>query len=501
MATTPVAAVCAAVLAFGALLACVLLGVPDAEARGGKKGEKSEAETVFESRYASSDGKRRGEAVTALKDAPDLLKVELITSMVVPKEKRADVIMRAVEVLSRVKDEAAVAKVISLAMNGKPPRRVVFLEAIGKFGGSEAHLALLKALTDKSPRVRGMAAFGLGQHRAMDALEPLLRALDDPHWQVQSAALESIPRLKDKARLKAVAVPALVDFLENVSGRLAADAADKLARITGKRLGRDVLKWRKFLAGEPVTPEGRGDVGGSDGGSASSSGGAYGNAAQRPHFYGMEVVSNRVVLIVDISLSMNEPIEIDKDRLRRETSRRKAITGQKNDVSKPVDEDHSYDIPWWRIKTRLDLAREQTILLISQMREEQEFDLIFFSTTVESWMGKLVPANSSNKQKAIVALREMKPDDKTNTWGALAMAFDLMGNEKKSYKKGPDELYLVTDGAPSVGDITEQDQILDAVVQLHKTKPIRVNCIGIGVNLKFMKKMARATGGKAKFFK
>ena len=126
--------------------------------------------------------------------------------------------------------------------------------------------------------------------------------------------------------------------------------------------------------------------------------------------------------------------------------------------------------------------------------------MIFFSTKVDSWMGRLVPANSANKQKAIAALQNMKPDDRTNTWGALALAFDLMGNDKKSYEKGPDELYLVTDGAPSVGDIIEQDQILEAVLQLHKTKPIRINCIGIGVNFKFMRKMARATGGKSVSF-
>ncbi len=84
--------------------------------------------------------------------------------------------------------------------------------------------------------------------------------------------------------------------------------------------------------------------------------------------------------------------------------------------------------------------------------------------------------------------------------GALAAAFDLMGNESKSYKMGPDELYLVTDGAPSIGDIVDPDQILEAVLQLHKSMPIRINCIGVGVNLRFMRKMCRATGGEAKFF-
>lgn len=486
-------------LAFALLALCALLATPgDARAGGGKKkDEKSAVESEFEARYKSEDAKERADAVSALKDAPDDAKVRAVSDVVVPREERADVIARAVEVLSRVKDEAAVKQVVDLAARGKTERRLVYLEALAKVSGGDAHATLLAALEDKEPRIRGMAAYALGEHRAMDAMPSLLKLLDDPYWQVQAAAIEALPRLSDKAQLEAQAVPALVDFLEGASGRLAVDAADTLARITGKRLGRDAAAWRRHLAGEPM-PEGGGD--GEGGEEGVKEGGAYGNAAERPHFYGMEVLSNRVVLLMDISLSMNDPIEIDKDRLRRETSRRKAITGQKNDDGEPEDEDHAYDIPWWRIKTRLDLAREQTILLVSQMSAEQEFDIIFFSTKVEPWMGRMVPANSANKQKAIAALQAIKPDDKTNTWGALAAAFDLMSNEKKSYEKGPDELYLVTDGAPSVGDIVDPDQILEAVLQLHKSMPIRINCIGVGVNLRFMRKMCRATGGQAKFF-
>ncbi len=481
-------------------LACVgalLAAPPAALARGGKKkDEKSAAQMAFESGYASADAKKRAAAVAALRDAPDALAVRLIAADVVPREARADVIARAVDVLSRVREDDAVTQLIGLAGKGKVERRIVYLEALAKIQGAAPHEALLRALGDKEPRVRGMAAYALGQHRAMDAMEPLLKLLDDRYWQVQAAALSSLPRLSDKEELRARVVPALVEYLDGVSGRLAVDAADTLARITGKRLGRDAAKWRRFLAGEDVSTA---SAGGSGGGAAS---GGYGNVAERPHFYGMEVVSNRVVLLMDISLSMNDPIEIDKDRLRRETSRRRAVTGRKGaaGAADDDDEDRRYDIPWWRIKTRLDLAREQAILLVSQMKEEQEFDIIFFSTKVDTWMGRLVPANSANKQKAIAALRAVKPDDKTNTWGALAAAFDLMHNDKKSYEQGPDELYLVTDGAPSVGDIVEPDQILAAVLQLHKAKPIRINCIGIGVNLRFMRKMCRATGGQSKFF-
>ena len=41
---------------------------------------------------------------------------------------------------------------------------------------------------------------------------------------------------------------------------------------------------------------------------------------------------------------------------------------------------------------------------------------------------------------------------------------------------------------------------IHATIQLWKLKQIKINVIGIGVNLPFLRKMARATGGQGKFF-
>lgn len=473
------------------LFAVLAVGVAGGPAFAKKKKKGADPATAaFVEKYGSDDAKLRSEAVESLRKTPDATKFEMISTKVIPKEKRADVLSRAVGVLQTIREEAVVEKVVAATTKGKTDRRVLYVEALSRIRGEASHRALLSLIEDKEPLVRGMAAYGLGQHQSVDALEPLMGLLDDRYWQVQAAALAAIPRLSDKAAVKAAA-PRIVDFMENVSGRMRDDAADSLRRILGRRLGRKPAAWRKLIAGEEVAP---------GGGDPTTEAGAYGNQAARPHFYGMEVTSNRVVLILDMSLSMNDVIEIDKDRLRRETSQRKATTGKdaKNDAED--DEDTQYDIPWWRIKTRLDLAREQTILLVSQLREEQHFDIIIYSTDVNPWMGRLVPATSANKQKAMAMLKGVKPDDKTNTWGAIAKAFDLAHNHKKSYQEGPDEMYLVTDGAPSAGDITDPDQILEATIQLWKLKQIKINVIGIGVNLPFLRKMARATGGQGKFF-
>ena len=47
----------------------------------------------------------------------------------------------------------------------------------------------------------------------------------------------------------------------------------------------------------------------------------------------------------------------------------------------------------------------------------------------------------------------------------------------------------------------DSNQILEATLQLCKVKPLRINVIGIGVDLSFLRKLARDTGGQSKFFK
>jgi hypothetical protein len=484
---------------FALLFAAALAALAgDAFARGGK--EPDPIEIQFDLQYGSPDPVARAKVIDSLKSAPDPLKFTILSTRVVGREKRADVISRVVDVLGGIKDEKTATSVAVAAKTAPPEARVVYVESLGGLVSSTAaHQMLLELVKDKDAYVRGMAAAGLGEHRAMDAMDPLLELLEDKSWMVQAAALAALPHLSDREAVKKT-VPKLIEFLENVSGRMKVDAADALRRITGRSFGRDAALWREWYdsgmldatpkpdapADKPPEPKG-----------------AYANQDSEPQFYGMPVLSNRVVLVLDISLSMYDPIEIDKDRLRKETSRRKpVVTGEKkDDKDKAPEEDQGYDIPWWKVKTRLDLAKYQTINLVSQLRDDQSFEIITFSKEVTHWMGHIVQANSVNKQKAIAMLETVKPEDATNTWGAIAATFDMVDVNRKGEGLGPDEMYLVTDGAPSLGDIVDSNQIMEATLQLCKVKPLRINVIGIGVDLNFLRKLARDTGGQSKFFK
>lgn len=459
---------------------------PPASAKGKGDGDNPIVER-FREGFKSEDAKERADAVSLLLDVSGPDKFEIIASDVIPKEEKANVLARAVMVLTRVQDDETIDEIVKAATRGKTSHRILYLECLASFSKhAGAHDALLKAVKDKDPYIRGLAAFGLGEHRSVDALEPLMALLADGNWQVQAAALDALPQLEDKIAVKD-RLPDLVTYLETASGRMRQDAAYALKRITGRNLGRDPAKWRRYLAGEDVDSAG-----------AAGPTGPY--AGTKPHFYVMEVTSDRIVVLFDISLSMYDAFDIDKRKLRAESKR--VLTGPADgEEGAPVERaDDIRLMDWWKIKTRLDMAREQAKFIVSQLHSHQEFEFIFYSTEVEPWMGKMVKANSANKAKIYMELDEIVPDEKTNTWGALAAAFDLMDNEKRSYQKGPDELYLITDGEPSHGDIIDKEQIYDAAMQLYKVNRIKMNCIGIGVELRFMRKLCASTGGVAKFY-
>lgn len=490
-----------------AFLAIALAAVP-AFARGGKgKDVEDPVETAFVQKYTSTDAAEREAAIKSLASAPEPLRVKLILERVLPGETRADLHADAVEMLASVKDPAVRQTVMDVAAKGAATDvRILCVQAMARwFGDPAAHAAALALLGDKDVWVRSMAAYALGEHRQQDAIAPLVGLLDDTKWQARSAGIGALARLGDRTSL-APHLGKIVDCLESSNGRQKDECAQLLEKLTDRKLGKDAAQWRLWLAGgDAALPK-------DETGAPKKPSGGYGD--DEPRFYGMPVVSSRVVVILDISLSMNDPIRIDKDRLRRETSRRRAeVTGGPGDGKKdpkkpaakdaPPPEDEGYDIPWWKIKTRLDLARYQAINLIAGLRPEQSFELITFSTEIHPWMGKLVPADQANKQKAIALIEGIKPEDQTNTWGAIAAAFELSEKDAKDPKGkalGPDEIYLVTDGAPSKGDIVDSQQILDGTIQLWRTHQTKIHTIGIGIDLSFLRKMAQMTGGQTRMF-
>ena len=88
------------------------------------------------------------------------------------------------------------------------------------------------------------------------------------------------------------------------------------------------------------------------------------------------------------------------------------------------------------------------------------------------------------------------------SWKQLLEKYGISITERFVYEhEGAMGLDIIENLFHKTGLRIDSNQILEATLQLCKVKPLRINVIGIGVDLSFLRKLARDTGGQSKFFK
>ena len=128
------------------------------------------------------------------------------------------------------------------------------------------------------------------------------------------------------------------------------------------------------------------------------------------------------------------------------------------------------------------------------------FGMIAFHSIVKVWRPRMVPAKPAMKRDAVIWINALKPIETTNIYGALEAAFRIagMGLEDKYYQPMVDTIYLLSDGAPTNQDRTNDDpeRVLRAVRQWNRLGRMEINTIGLkGHSASFMKKLALQNGG------
>ena len=134
--------------------------------------------------------------------------------------------LRDVRTLARQRDEASAAALTQIvAQDPDPVVRAKAVAALGKFGGTEAAMALSRALMDQDPSVRIQAARALGRVES-DQVTPALAGVltSDPDPRVRKEAVRTLATLgTDQARwsLEAAALDADPSVRRAVASALA----------------------------------------------------------------------------------------------------------------------------------------------------------------------------------------------------------------------------------------------------------------------------------------
>ncbi len=210
-------------------------------------------------------------------------------------------------------------------------------------------------------------------------------------------------------------------------------------------------------------------------------------AAQRPQsgtaaagFVGIPVEGTRVVFVLDLSGSMEWPMDDGGARLRR-----------------------------------LDYAKRELMKAIDALAPNAQFNLVTFNgdDEAEAWSKDLVDATQRNKSRFAKFVEKLRPLGGTNLWSGMEKALGIKtlvyGNH---YETMVDELFLLSDGAPSVGDVIDPLEILRLTREVNRFKEVRINTVFISSQTppqvaaqqrnmslspkELMRRMARENGGK-----
>ncbi len=208
-------------------------------------------------------------------------------------------------------------------------------------------------------------------------------------------------------------------------------------------------------------------------------------------FFGLTTTGLRTAYVIDASDSMLAPLsESELDRIRRLTTTGDPKGGAAADGS---------ELPWKRILTRFDLAREMLKLTLRTTleaakddppdAEERSFCVVLFGDLAEplATTPGLVGLTGGNVRGACADLDGLKVVEptkgnrdrpygrlkgQTNLHGALRMAYQIVGRsvprsrpgapageyvERRAFEAGIDSLFLLSDGAPTSDDFVKLD--------------------------------------------
>ena len=413
------------------------------------------------------------------------------------------------EVLRRVwrgRDEAERLELLKVLRMAKPAKgrsvleelarsthfnlRLGAVEALGGYPDEDGRTTglLLSMLADKEPLVRLAALDALPRTQHKDCVGALVRMLKDADWRVRASAVWGVRALRPTA-----AVAPLIALLDAEQGRLVDDTIAALEDLTAAGYGADIAGWKawwKQVAERFVVPS-KAELETLRKKEAANSA-TYAKRDKgyesRP-YHGIRTRSRNMLFVIDCSTSMAEAVVLDERDIARLDDFRKR---------------------YGELRTKIDIAREELIQLVAALPAHAKFNIITFNASVDTWKRGLVPADEGSRNAAIRWLAKLTPASvvpvgnsgagRTNTFEAMNAAFGLMTGgtaEKATFKTDADTMFLLTDGNPTVGAVTEPKLLIEHVAEINRKAKMVIHTIGFGAsNQALMQALARDSGGQ-----
>jgi hypothetical protein len=140
-------------------------------------------------------------------------------------------------------------------------------------------------------------------------------------------------------------------------------------------------------------------------------------------------------------------------------------------------------------RSREEIAKEQLHAAISALPKGSTFDIVNFGKNAQSWNGVLVDANKKSRRQALEHVGKMRLSWGTQVYEGFRDAF---------HDPTADAIVLLTDGDPQLSLVQDRNLIRQIIVQWNRTRHIQIDCITIGTDRAWLRRIAVATGGRYK---
>lgn len=327
-----------------------------------------------------------------------------------------------------------------------------YFDALGGAKGDLPRARALAVARDEAAtaRVRGAAVdylAGVRDGNLPEALVPLLKG-PAAGFELLAACIHACERVHRQGGIEP-----LIEFLgrpDSEIGRLRGDATSALRSLTGQAHGPYRDPWQAWWTSARDSFQMPPDPTPHDPGEGQGKG---------VTFYGIRTFSNRILLVLDVSLSMEKPDQKGKPEPRR-----------------------------------IDLAKKEAEGAVHNMDDGHRFNVLLFNHSVTAWQPSMVVASEETRRKAAQWIREADHIGGTNIHDALEAAFRIA--LKSTGEPLVDTIFFMTDGTPTAGKLQDPKAILEQVAEWNRVARLTIHCIAVGeADGGFLEELARIGKG------
>lgn len=177
-------------------------------------------------------------------------------------------------------------------------------------------------------------------------------------------------------------------------------------------------------------------------------------------YFGISIWSKRLVFVVDRSSSMTQVVPVRMDGEQMGTAR------------------------------KIDILKRELERVVGGLPYDTMLNIVTFDANFNSWQEELQPICGAGRARVVTYVRSITAGYGTNVFDSLEFVLT---------DPRVDTIFLLSDGRPSRGRITNPEAILQEIGRQNRVRNVTVHTIAFGAESEFLRQLAAQNGGMYRY--